>query len=236
MKSIKETYNKLIENNSNEAILEFYNDYFSDCFVILHPFYKKVFIDEYEFLNSYQYSSKLIERIQWASILKLTGIKTLSKLALTITFFSIEKKLQSLVESEKNEFEPFLKENNIIEPYWSEDKIPEDVVLSFLNMLIQEGYSEVLYSESFENIKNEILETRIESKNIFEVVVKFSKLNFILTKDKKFCLKLPDHDLPYTFLLTNQISAMKTANLLNFEGFVADFKTKPYWHKENYYT
>lgn len=220
---------KLTDINFDEPILDYFKGYFDDCFIILHPFYKKVFADNYNELANYRLTYPLLQKITWEEILKRTGIKSIAKLALTVVYPSCDKHFRSLVESERNEFTPFLNENNILEPFWEEDKIPEDVIVTFLEHLLKHGYTDIRVGHWLEHSNEPIQTITINDDNKFECAVKFASQNFIFTTDSKFCLKLPYHDLPYTFLLTNKVSATDVATELNFEGFRAEQTTKTYW-------
>ena len=220
---------KLTDINFDEPILDYFKGCFDDCFIILHPFYKKVFADNYNELVNYRLTYPLLQKVTWQEILKQTGIKSNAKLALTITYPACDKQFRSLVESERNEFEPFLNDSNILEPFWAEDKIPEDIIVPFIEYLLKNSYSDIRVGHWLEH-SNEPIQTRpISDDNKFDCAVKFARQNFIFTTDNKFCLKLPYHDLPYTFLLTNKVSANEVAAELNYEGFSADRTTKTYW-------
>ena len=221
---------KLISYDFSEPILNFYKGCFEHCFIVLHPFYKQIFRKDYNELDNFKLTYPLIERISWMEILNRTGIINKERLALTITYPACEKKYQSLVDHEWNEFQPFLKDNNILEPFWTEDKIPEDIILPFLELLLKQGYNEIKVGHWFE-FKNEKVEfAMLTDENKFDSAVKFARHNFIFTADNMYCLKLPYHDLPFTFLLTNGISATDVAKILTYEGFTANDKTYVYWH------
>jgi hypothetical protein len=220
---------KLIDINFDKPILDYFKGYFDDCFIILHPFYKKVFADNYNEFTNYKLTYPLLQKVTWEEILERTGIKSKAKLALTITYPACDIHFRSLVESERKEFTPFLYENNIIEPFWEEDKIPEDIILPFIEFILKQGYTDIKVGHWPEH-SNELIQTiTINDENKFDCAVKFARQNFIFTSDKKFCLKLPYRDLPYTFLLTDKVSAYKVATELNYEGFRADHTTKTYW-------
>jgi hypothetical protein len=88
---------KLIDINFDEPILDYFKGYFDDCFIILHPFYKKVFVDNYNELANYRLTYPLLQKITWEEILKRTGIKSKAKLALTIVYPACDKHFRSLV-------------------------------------------------------------------------------------------------------------------------------------------
>ena len=221
---------KLCDYDFDKPILDFYKGFFEDCFIILHPFYKQIFIDDYNELDNFKLTYPLIERISWAEIQKRTGIKSKEKLTLTITYPVCDKKYQSLIENEWNEFQPFLKDNSILPPFWEEDKIPEDIILPFLELLLKQGYAEIKVGHWFEFANERVEGVKLTAENKFDSAVKFARQNFFFTPDNKYCLKLPYHDLPYSFLLTNGVSASEVARELNYEGFSPDRKTEIYWH------
>jgi hypothetical protein len=221
---------KLTCYDFNKPILDFYKGYFEDCFIVLHPFYKQIFRDDYNELKNFKLTYPLIERISWFEILKRTGIKNKEKLALTITYPACDKKYQSLVEHEWEEFQPFLKENNILNAYWEEDKIPEDIILPFLELLLKNGYSEIKVGHWFEFTNHKVEVVKLNDENKFDCAVRFARQNFIYTTDNKYCLKLPYHDFPYSLLLTNKVSANEIAMELYYEGFSADQRTQIYWY------
>jgi hypothetical protein len=223
-------YKRLCEHNFDKPILGFYKGYFDNCFVVLHPFYRQVFADNYNVLGNFRLTYPLLQKITWEEILKRTGIKSQTKLALTITYPACDRHFRSLVEFERNEFEPFISENNILEPYWAEDKIPEDLIVLFLQLLMKRGYTEIIVGHWPEYADEKMQVVKLTDENKFDNALRFATQNFFLTTDNKYCLKLPYHDLPYTFLLTSEISANEIASELNYEGFPADNKTEVYWH------
>ncbi|MEW6773493.1 MAG: DUF2711 family protein [Bacteroidota bacterium] len=219
---------KLIQVSFDVPILDFYKGYFNYCFIIFHPFYHNVFNNNYNHFCHYNHKlSYLIKKITWEEILNRTGINDYKRLVLIITYPANDKKFQKLVESEWNEFQKFLKENNIIEPYWEEDKIPGEIILPFLNFLLTEGYNEVKVGDWNNNIET----VKLIESYLFEYLIQFEFKNFITTTDYKYCLKLPYHDLPYTFFLAQTLDEKIIAQL-NYEGFFANEKTKPYWFLE----
>jgi hypothetical protein len=198
--------------------------------VLLHPFYRKVFDDNYNALANLKLTYSLTERITWAEIIKRTGISDIKKLALAITYNACNSNYQKLIKKENEILTSFYKFVDIVEPYWDLDKIPEDLIVPFLELLMKRGYTEIKvgYWHEFADQKIEIV--KLTDENKFENALRFATQNFILTTDYKYCLKLPYHDLPYTFLLTNGISASEVATDLKYEGFSADNKTNVYWY------
>lgn len=229
-RTTSEVDKKLLETNFEKPILEFYNGFFSGCFIILHPFYKRIFSQHFNEFENFNLTYPLIERVSWESILKLTGIKGIKQLALTITYRVNDESHQRMVQSEWNEFKPFLEERHFIEPSWDNDKIPEDVILPFLEYLLSDGYTEIKVGHwpEFSDEKIKLMALTNETK--FDDAVKLSNRNFIYTLDGRYCLKLPYHDLPYSFFMTNEVEAGKVSAKLNYEGFDADKRTKMYWY------
>lgn len=228
--AISEIDKKLLEPNLTTPILEFYHGFFSDCFIILHPFYKEVFSDIFNEYENFQLTYPLIERITWKEILKQTGIKNRDRLALTITYPANDEDHRRMVESEWNEFHHFLKEKHFIEPYWDVDKIPEDIILPFLEYVIAENYTEIKVGHWPEFSDEKVEARKLDNENKFNSAVKFANRNFIYTPDRKYCLKLPSRDLPYSFFMTNEVKASIISSKLDYEGFSADKETKAYWY------
>jgi hypothetical protein len=221
---------RLYEFNFDKPILDFYKGYFDICYVVLHPFYRKVFADNYNELGNFRLTYPLIERITWSEIIKRTEIADIKKLALAITYDSCNSNYQSLIKNEKEILLSFYESVDIVEPYWVEDRIPEDLIVLFFELLIKLGYTEIKVGDWIEDEYEKIEVIKLTQENKFENAVRFSNRNFILTPDNKYCLKLPYHDLPYTFLLTNEILANEIIAELNYEGFFANSKTEVYWH------
>jgi len=221
---------KLGEFNFDKPILEFYKRYFQNCFVVFHPFYYKVFADNYNPLDKFNLTYPLTERITWGEIIKRTKISDIKRLALAITHNACNSYHQSLVKKEHEILSSFYKFANIVEPYWDEDKIPEDLIVSFLELLMKSGYREIKVGHWPEIADKKVDVIKLTNENKFESALRCANQNFIITTDNKYCLKLPYHDFPYTFLLTNEVSAAKVAADLNYEGFLADNKTEVYWY------
>ncbi len=72
----------------------------------------------------------------------------------------------------------------------------------------------------------------IENEKIFDFIGYGKPKTILYTNDKKYCLVLPYHDLPFAFLLTNNIDKQLLEKGLSFEGFFADNNTQTYWHLE----
>ncbi|GAA4299616.1 DUF2711 family protein [Compostibacter hankyongensis] len=227
---ITEIDKKLLATELEEPILSFFEGVFTDCFIILHPFYKEVFADHYNELQNYELTYPLIERVTWSQVIKQTGIKNKDRLALTITYPSLNDNFRKMVGSEWNEFHPFLKENHILEPSWAEDKIPEDVLLRFLNFLLEMGHTDIKVGHWPEYMGEEIELVKLTGENKFDLAVKLANRNFVYSLEKDCCLKLPYHDSPYSLLLTNGIAANEIAARLNYEGFKANQETNIYWY------
>jgi hypothetical protein len=172
----------------------------------------------------------LIERIKWAEIMKRTEISDVKKLALAITHDGCSSHYRNLIKKEASILSSFYKFVDIIEPYWSEDKIPEDLIVPFLELIMKRGYTEIKVGRWFEFADQKVEVAKLTDENKFDNALRFARQNFIITTDNKYCLKLAYHDLPYTLLLTNEISANEVATELNYEGFNADKKTDFYWH------
>lgn len=224
---------KLLETNFEKPILEFYNNLFSECFIVLHPFYKKVFSTYYDEYEKFKLTYPLIERVSWESILKQSGIKNINRLALTITYASNDRKHQRMVNSERNEYQLFLEGKHFLEPFWDTDKIPEDLIVPFLEHLLSENYTEIKVGHWPEFSDEAVQLRKISNETKFNVAIEFAQKYFIYTTDKKYCLRLPYHDLPYSYFMTNGVKADEIALKLNYEGFIAGQQTKMYWFLES---
>jgi hypothetical protein len=209
-------------------ILEYYKDLYDSCFIVFHPFYEKIFVDEFNYLDNYKICYPLIKRIAWQDILKRTEVASAEKLVLAITYSASNEYYQKQVEDENTRLQSFYKFCNILEPVWQEDKIPEDIIVRFVNFLIKKGYSEINIADlSFADGKIE--QIIISNDGIFNYLGR-KRITLIYTSDQKFCLKLPDNDMPFTLFLGNGFSLKSSLNELDFEGFYADSETKITWY------
>ena len=140
-----------------------------------------------------------------------------------------DDKHRKKIEEEHKRLESFYNFADIVEPYWAEDKIPEDIIIRFVDFLTKQNYTDIKLGKRDFPIKFE--NVNLSNKNIFNHLGQLENV-LLYTDDRKYCLKLPYNDLPYTFLLTNQIDKNIILRELNLEGFFADSKTKTYWNLE----
>ena len=189
-------------------------DTFESGYIALHPFYKSVFQDDFDYKGRLKDTFHLIEPVTWDKVIKELKFKNINQLA------------NAILESnppDSRELKDFVEYKRLVFPIVEEDTIPEVLLHKYLKYLIGHGVKEVIrgyskhtvFQEDRQNTKIEVDET-----NIFRVMEQLQH-KFVVTVDKmKMALLLPDHDCPYTLVLGEK-------KLVN--SFITDFDIEGFW-------
>lgn len=220
---------KLIDFNIQTPILEYYAGFFDGCYVVLHPFHKRVFHEDYDYKKNYEYTFPLIETVKWAEVMKGSGIRSLQKLAIAICSTSESDAKSKGAWEEWQRLEEYLKVFRIEEHSYMNDIIPCEIILVFLRFLLNCGFTKIITSQFFIGDRKNIHEIAISKDSLYKDAVRFEHQGFIASPDFTYCLQLPYFDSPHSLLLTNGIDIKTAVAQMKLEGFYADDHTTNMW-------
>lgn len=215
-----------LDIDESRSIESNFMDTFESGYIALHPFYKRVFQDDFDYRRNLKDTFHLIESVTWDKVktdLKFKDLKQLANALLTIN------------SSDLKELEDFVEYKRLLFPVIEEDTIPEVLLNKYLQYLKGHGIKEVISGYSKHTIfEDDRQNNRIEfdEKNLFEVIGLLHH-KFVVTVDSlNIVLLLPDHDCPYTLILGDKVLVETFIRDFDVEGFWVDKKTNFDWWRE----
>lgn len=222
----EENIRKITSPILHEPILEYYRGYYSACFLILRPFHKNVFHENYEYEVKLQDTYHLLETVSWKTILKETKIKNHLKLALATAQRINGTPSRFAVGKDVYELASYYNRANVSSPIFENDDIPVEITVPFLQFIINAGYTSVISCRyNIFTPERDIAEHPLSANNIFTIASKISREGFIASPDFKYCLFVPYPDTFHILLLANTGDIEKAIRFMDVEGFYADKNT-----------
>jgi len=219
-KSIK---NIFIDFDEHHSIESNFKNTFDSGYVALHPFYKSVFQEDYDYRRCLKDTFHLIQPVSWDKVIAELKFKNINQLA---------KALLNLNSSEFRELKDFLEYKRVLIPVIEEDTIPEILLNKYLKSLIIRGVNEVIrgYSKHtiFEDDKQNT-KIQVNERNIFEVIGQLQNRFVVTENNMEIVLLLPGHDSAYTLILGDNEVVKSFITDFEIEGFWVDKKTTFNW-------
>ena len=207
------------------TIRETFGTEFPFGFVALHPFYKKIFSDNYNYLDKLELTYPLFERVLWETVANEIGFKSSTILAKALTWGN---------EVHFRELRDYVEYKNIELP---DEQIPADIIIKVFQNLLAWQVNEVIGSFTDNTLEDEQLEDTysFNENNFFDVAKKMLSYNYTLIKvpKVKIALLLPIiglRDCYYTLILaTEKTQLVDFIARIKVEGFYIDDSTSFKW-------
>lgn len=200
--------------------------YFQECHVVLHPFYRKVFHDHYNFERNYELAYPLIERVTWKEVMSAIEAPDPAALARAIVLMD-GTKTDIATEKLHGRLLGHCSHCDLIELDWQEDRIPLDMLILFGRFLLRHGYKSAnLVTGTY---PSSIREVGLVENELFGAVSDQPGHIAMFAADMTYALKLDYHDLPFSWLLSNGIPPEGILEEIGFEGFRADDRMTAAW-------
>ncbi|MFN8312478.1 MAG: hypothetical protein U0289_06700 [Cyclobacteriaceae bacterium] len=196
---------------------------FESGYIALHPFYRRVFQEDFDYRRRLKDSFNLIEPITWNKVMSELKFKDTSQLARAILRENT---------TEAKELNDYVEYRRLVFPVMVEDTIPEVILYKYLKYLLGHGIKEVTkgYSKHTsppDDKRNKNL--GFSESNIFEVI-EYLEHGFVVETDfLNIVLLLPNHDCPYTLILGDKELVDSFVEGFSIEGFWVDRNTRFDW-------
>lgn len=216
----------LIDFNESLSIETNFIDHFESGYIALHPFYKRVFQDDFDYQSRLRDTFHLIEPVTWNKVITELKFKSLNQLAKALLKHNVPY-AKELVD--------FVAYKRLLFPVIEEDTIPELLLYKYIKFLLGQGANEVISGYSKHTLSEEHRNNtniQIDHKNIFDVIGQLQYRFVVKGNTINIILLLPDHDCPYTLVLGDKKLVSSLITDFSVEGFWIDKNTKFDWWEE----
>ena len=208
--------------NPTDRILEIFNDKYQFAYVALHPFYKKVFSDKYDYESDLQLAYPLLQPVHWETVALEMGLKRTTYLAAGIN--QTDEKLY-------REINDFLDYKNLEFP---DERFPYSILIPTLKFLNQQNINKI-NGQTLQTIwedEQNVLTFDIQKEELYNISIELTGCDFIDIPQEGIAVFLPRLGLDecyYSLLFAKEKGCLDFVKQLPGDGFWADKNTNVQW-------